>query len=103
MSKKIALNHEAVNHKEEPPVLEILSNEILAISKEIENLPDSGSSTLTSEQMMRMQQIDFCSQRLVAVADLVSHLSKLETGCKENLRNEIKDQIKLEHIQKLFG
>lgn len=90
-------------HQEIPPVLEILSNEILLISKEIENLPDSGSTTITNEQMMRMQQIDFCSQRLVAVANLVSHLSKLEVGCRENLRNEIKDQIKLEHIQKLFA
>lgn len=98
MSKKTT-----VKHKEKPRVLEILSKEILAISREIENLPDSGSATLTSEQMIRMQQIDFCSQRLVAVANLVSHLSKLEVGCKENLRTEIKDQIKLEHIQKLFG
>lgn len=88
---------------EKPPVLEVLSNEILAISKEIENLPDSGSATMTSEQMMRMQQIDFCSQRLVAVANLVSHLSKLEADCKENLRDEIKGHINLEHIQKLFG
>lgn len=98
------MGNKAINtQSEKPPVLEVLSNEILAISKEIENLPDSGSTTMTSEQMMRMQQIDFCSQRLVAVANLVSHLSKLEADCKENLRDEIKDHINLEHIQKLFG
>lgn len=96
-------NVKTIEQHETMPVLEVLSNEILAISSEIENLPQSVSATLTNEDMMRMQQIDFCSQRLVAVADLVAHLSKLETGCKDKLREEIKDHINLEHIQKLFA
>lgn len=96
-------NIKTIEQQETMPVLEVLSNEILAISSEIENLPQSVSTTLTNEDMVRMQQIDFCSQRLVAVADLVAHLSKLETGCNDTLRAEIKDQINLEHIQKLFA
>lgn len=97
------MSNKAINNQTNKPVLEILSNEILAISNEIENLPDSGSTSFTSEQMMRMQQIDFCSQRLVAVADLVSFLSKLEADTDDSLRNEVKEKINLEHIQKLFA
>ncbi|MBL1405487.1 MAG: hypothetical protein COC17_04185 [Hyphomicrobiales bacterium] len=96
-------NIETKEQQEITPVLEVLSTEILAISSEIENLPQSVSTTLTNEDMMRMQKIDFCSQRLVAVANLVAHLSKLETGCKNELREEIKDHINMEHIQKLFA
>lgn len=97
------MNAKAVSLQEnETSVMDILSKEIMAISSEIENLPAAGDGAFTNEQMMRMQQIDFCSQRLAAIADLVSHLSKLETLSSDNLKGEVRNLAKLEHIQKLF-
>jgi len=83
-------------------VLDILSKEIATIAREIEDLPETSYGGITSEQMVRMQQIDFCSQRLSEVSKLMKYLSKLEEASSENLPESLRNQANLEHVRNLF-
>ena len=94
-----------LKENEETPssVMEILSSELSSIAKEIEDLPTSGFAEISNEQMIWMQQIDFCSQRLAEVSKLIRSLSSLESSSKEDLPSVMRDQANLEHVRKLFG
>ena len=84
-------------------VMEILSLEIRGIASEIETLQLCSCGQITHEQMMQMQKIDFCSQRLAQVSILVRHLAKLEKDRKENLHEELRNEANLEHVRDLFA
>lgn len=82
--------------------IEILSSEISSIAREIEDMPEGVFGDVTNEQMVWMQHIDFCSQRLVEVSKLIKHLSDLEKGTDENLPELMKASANLEHVRNLF-
>ena len=84
--------------------LKIISDEIIKIAEEIENLPNTAGSEMTNEDMMRMQQIDFCSQKLNDLANIVSHVSSTHDADAMNadLELEMEEIAKLEYIRKCF-
>ncbi len=99
MSSSNALKKESANPVS---VMEILSSEISSIAREIEDLPEGALGQMTHEQMVWMQQIDFCSQRLSEVSKLIRHLSALEAGSAENLTDLMRASANLEHVRNLF-
>ena len=87
---------------EKNSVMEILSLEISSIAREIEDLPESALGEISYEQMVWMQQIDFCSQRLAEVSKLIKQLSSLEASSNEDLTEMMRAKANLEHVRKLF-
>ena len=84
--------------------LKIISDEIMKIAEEIESLPSLTDGEITNEDMMRMQKIDFCSQKLNDLANIVSHVSSTEDveAMNADLELEMEEIAKLEYIRERF-
>lgn len=81
----------------------IISAELSKLAVEIEELPPCDCGNMSNEQIMRLQKIDFCSQRLQDLSSLVVLLShKLER--KENgIAQMMADNARLEYTRELFS
>lgn len=84
-------------------VINRIADEIDKIADEIENLPSPSGDALTSEDIMRLQQIDFCSQKLRDIAAMVHEFESTKTLPEGEKVNKLKSFAKLEYVQKIVG
>ncbi|NRB31475.1 MAG: hypothetical protein HRU27_12860 [Rhizobiaceae bacterium] len=85
------------------PAFSILASELAKIAVEVEALSDGPVGELTQKRMVALQNIDFCSQRLNDLADLLRHLnSEFETQ-PDGLNERLSQKARLEHNRDLFA
>ncbi len=79
--------------------LEILALEMAKIAMEIKDLPQCGCGEMSNEKIMQMQQVDFCSQRLHDIANLMRVLSQVDNTISIEC---IAKKARLEHIRDIL-
>lgn len=79
--------------------IELMAKELRQISKEVEQLPNLSNVELTNEQIVQLQKIDICSQKL---ADLASMADKLASNQKLKSLDavaDMSDAVTLEYMK----
>ncbi|MCP4181828.1 MAG: hypothetical protein GY761_00690, partial [Hyphomicrobiales bacterium] len=78
-------------------------SELAIIADDIEEMPFAGVSSLSKEEMIAYQKVDFSSQKLRDFSNLLNHLSK-NNGLRElEVPNGVKEEIRLEYTTALLG
>lgn len=80
----------------------VITEELAKIANEIEEIPGCSCGQMDSQTMMRMQKIDFCSQRLMDLSTLIRQFSDGEAMGSEGLLAKLSQTARLEHTQNLF-
>ena len=79
-----------------------IADELVNIANEIEDLPGASPGEFSNEEIMRLQQIDFCSQKLRDIARMVEEFDSMNELCEQKRAVKLKDFAKLEYMQKLL-
>jgi hypothetical protein len=98
-SDEVAQRTEADIHQAE--LVGLLVNELSMIATEIEDLP-LGSPQLSGEQIMAIQKIDFCRQRLMEVTKIMRNAFGQPTAATLHDLEEILMDVGLEHTLDKF-
>ena len=83
-------------------VLGKLICELAIIADDIEELPFTGVSSLTNEELMAYQKIDFSSQKLRDFSKLLNHLTKSNVVCDLAVPNGVMEELQLEYTAELL-
>jgi len=83
--------------------LNIISEELSKLAMEIEEIPQCECGTMSNEQIMRMQQIDFCSQRLQDLSTLISRMSTNVVSHEKDKPISLAEHARLEYTRELFS
>lgn len=90
MSKSVKDQTEALRN--------LVYEEIIAVSDEIDSVPANFFSNLTGEQMEFMQKLDHCRQKLRDLLSLMKIVDSLDSGAAE-LNSRISTDISLEYTK----
>lgn len=94
---------QSVSVPEVKSAFDVLSNELSRIAIEIEDLPECGCQEMNNESIMRLQKIDFCSQRLQDLSTLINSLSNEFAVEPSGLSERLSEKARLEHTRDLFA
>ncbi|MCP4073813.1 MAG: hypothetical protein GY742_19115 [Hyphomicrobiales bacterium] len=84
-------------------VLGKLISELAIIADDIEELPFTGMGSLTREEMIAYQKVDFSSQKLRDFSNLLTHLSK-NNGLRDlAVPNGVWDELTLEYTSAMLA
>lgn len=76
----------------------LVYNEIVAVSDEIDSVPANFFSNLTAEQMEFMQKLDYCRQKLQDLLSLMKIVDALDEG-KPEMTAGIEQSMTLEYTR----
>ncbi len=84
-------------------VLGKLISELAIIADDIEELPFTDMGSLSREEMIAYQKVDFSSQKLRDFSNLLTHLSK-NNGLRElAVPNGVWDELRLEYTSAMLA
>ena len=83
-------------------LIELIGIELRKLSGEIESLPSFGNSQLTNEQIVQLQKIDFCSQKLMDLAAIADQVSNTHSLQNVDPPEDIAEAVKLEYTKALL-
>ena len=83
-------------------VLNTLIGELAIIANDIEELPFTGMGSLTKEEMIAYQKVDFSSQKLRDFSNLLNHLSKNNGLLELQVPNGVWEELRLEYTTALL-
>ena len=83
-------------------LMDLVSSELDVIARDIESLPMPSMDTMTSEDMMNMQKIDFSNQKLRDFASLLQHIGRLQSSTDRVEKTDLEDCVNLEYSKQLM-
>lgn len=86
---------------EQAELVGMLIGELSKIAGEIEEIP-LGSDKITNEQMIALQRIDFCRQRLLEVTKIMNKAFAESTPAALHDLHHILTDVGLEHTREVF-
>jgi protein-tyrosine phosphatase len=83
-------------------VLHRLSDELVIIARELDELEVFGNTSPTKEQMVAMQKMDLFSQKLNDISALIETISNTKDGKKSLGSGALTSVCKLEHTRSIL-